>query len=255
MKADSLNIKNFNKTIRGIPIIARVTATFLPGRITALVGPNGAGKTTLFNLITGELKPDSGKLFYKSEDITGLPPYKIARKGLGRLFQDVRIFEDMTVLENVTSACFSKEVENPWFPIVHRKRLKDINKEAYEKALFWLDFVGLSETLYSEGISLSYGQQKLLAIARILAGDFSLFLLDEPTSGLNPIMIKKVLNVLEKIVTEHPDKTIVLVEHNMSVVTEISDWVYFMNEGRISFFGKTDHVLGDKEVRETYLGL
>jgi ABC-type branched-subunit amino acid transport system ATPase component len=115
--------------------------------------------------------------------------------------------------------------------------------------------VDLSEKKNHPAASLSYGQQKLLAIARLLAGGFSLLLLDEPTAGLNPVMIKNVLRLLEKIITEDPTKTVVLVEHNMGVVNEVADWVYFMNEGRIAFFGRTDHVLGDKEVREIYLGL
>lgn len=255
MNMNSLKIKKLHKTVSGIPIVSRVTANFLPGKITALVGPNGAGKTTLFNLINGELKPDSGHISYKDEEVTGLPPYKIARKGIGRLFQDVRVFGDMTVLQNVTSACYNYSTETPVFPFFHRKKLKKINDEVHEKAVFWLEFVGLTDMIHSEGFSLSYGQQKLLAIARILAGGFSLLLLDEPTAGLNPVMIRKVLQVLDRIVTEDTSKTIVLVEHNMSVVTEISDWVYFMNEGSISFFGKADHVLGDREVRETYLGL
>ena len=241
--------------MNGLKIVDQVTATFLPGRITALVGPNGAGKTTLFHLITGELKPDTGNILYRKEKINDLPPYRIARKGIGRLFQDVRIFENLTVFENVASASWSERSETPWFPFIHIKDLQSFNRDIADRVMYWLEFAGLSDLIDAPASSLSYGQQKILAITRILAAGFSTLLLDEPTAGLNPVMIKRVLNILKKIIKEGKSKTIVLVEHNMTVVAEIADWVYFMNEGRISFFGRTDHVLGDQEVREIYLGL
>ncbi len=252
---EKLKIKNISKAINGLRIVDRVTASFLPGRITGLIGPNGAGKTTLFHIITGELRADTGEINYRGEDITSLPPYRVARKGIGRLFQDVRVFENLTVFENVVSACYDHRVETPWFPFLGKKRWKALERELKEKSDYYIDYVGLMEMKDVPASSLSYGQQKLLAIARLLAGGFSLLLLDEPTAGLNPVMIKKVLNILKRIVEEDQGKTIVLVEHDMSVVTEVADWVYFMNEGRIAFFGRTDHVLGDKEVREIYLGL
>ncbi len=255
MSGEGLKIKKLSKIINGLSVVDRVTATFLPGRITALVGPNGAGKTTLFHLITGELRPDGGEIFYQDNNISSLPPYRIARMGIGRLFQDVRVFDNLTVFENVASACYDEGAETPWFPFTNRNSLKSLNMKIADKVTLWLDFVGLSDMKTSPASTLSYGQQKLLAIARILAAGFSLFLLDEPMAGLNPIMIKRVLEILERIIKEDKNKTIILVEHNMSVVTEAADWVYFMNEGRISFFGRTDHVLGDREVREIYLGL
>ncbi len=254
MKQEGLKIKKVSKSVNGLRIVDGVTASFLPGRITALIGPNGAGKTTLFHLITGELFPDSGKVLYRGETITCLSPYRVARKGVGRLFQDVRVFENLSVYENVASACYKHKTETPWFPFFRPGRLRTIDQQISEKVEYWLDYVGLAANKDDSGSDLSYGQQKLVAIARLLAGGFSLMLLDEPTSGLNSVMIRKVLSLLEKIVEEDKEKTIVLVEHDMSVVREIADWVYFMNEGKIAFFGRTDHVLGDKEVREIYLG-
>jgi len=250
-----LKVKKVSKALNGLKIVDNVTATFLPGRITALIGPNGAGKTTLFHLITGELRADSGEIVYRGEDISRLKPYMIARKGAGRLFQDIRVFENLTVFENVASSCYTHNSESPCFPFTRRKALKNLDREMNERILFYLDFVGLSDKADEPAGALSYGQQKLLAIARLLAGGFTLLLLDEPTAGLNPVMVRKVLHVLEKVIDEDRDKTIILVEHNMSVVTETADWVYFMNEGRIAFFGRADHVLGDSEVREIYLGL
>ena len=255
MKKKGLKIKNLSKTIGGVGIVDHVTASFSPGRITALVGPNGAGKTTLFHLITGELKSDSGEILYQGEKIDDLSPYCIARKGIGRLFQDVRVFENLTVFENVASACYDKKSEAPWYPFVAWKKLKSLKAEIAVKVKKVLEFTELSGEMHVRASALSYGQQKLLAIARLLAADFSVLLLDEPTSGLNPIMIKRVLDIFKRVVENDGEKTIVFVEHNMSAVTQIADWVYFMNEGRIAFFGRTDHVLGDKEVKEMYLGL
>jgi ABC-type branched-subunit amino acid transport system ATPase component len=255
MEQQGLKIKNVNKAVNGMKIIDNVTAAFIPGKITALIGPNGAGKTTLFHLITGELRADTGRITYRGEDVTFLSPYRIARAGIGRLFQDVRVFGNLTVYENVACACNDHRVETPWFPFFNWKAMKNHNNEVKEKVNYYLDYVGLISMKESQASALSYGQQKLLAIARLLARGFSLLLLDEPTAGLNTVMIKKVLGILEKIVKDDSSKTIVLVEHNMGVVTDVADWVYFMNEGRIAFFGRTDHVLGDKEVREIYLGL
>ena len=249
-----LKIKNLNKTLYGVEIIKDVTASFLPGNITALVGPNGAGKTTIFNLICGYLVPDGGAVFYNHENITGLEPYKVARKGIGRLFQDVRIFDNMTLQENIITAWLPHSFESPLFPFVHPLRLKKVYKDAIEQANFWLEFVGLYEKKNHLASALSFGQQKLLAIARLLAKESKVLLLDEPASGLSPVATKKVLGILEKIIAKDKHKIIVIVEHNMKLVTEMADWVYFMNEGQVAFFGRTDHVLGSRTVRELYLG-
>lgn len=255
MSQSGLKLKRVSKTISGMRIINDVTASFSPGKITALVGPNGAGKTTLFHLITGELFPDNGKILYNDTVLSNLQPYKVARHGIGRLFQDVRVFENLSVFDNVRSACYGHDVETPWFPFIHTSKLSSLHKNVTDQVEHWLDFVELKDMKDAYASTLSFGQQKLLAIARLLAGSFSVLLLDEPTAGLNPIMIKKVLSVLNKIIQMDGGKTIIIVEHNMSVVMEVADWVYFMHEGKIAFFGRTDHVLGDKEVREIYLGL
>lgn len=255
MKDGKLILRGVSKSINGVMILDKASPSFLPGRITGLIGPNGAGKTTLFHVITGEMRADNGKVLFNGEDLSGLPPYRVARKGVGRLFQDVRIFGDLTLLDNLAAACSSSNTDAPWHPFFKRGRIRLLDKKVLEEADYWLNAVGLWKWAEELASSLSYGQQKLLAIARLMAGDFSLMLLDEPTAGLNPGMIPKILEIFDNTVNKHPTKTIVLVEHNMSVISEIADWVYFMNEGRISFFGRTDHVLGDKEAREIYLGL
>ncbi|OQX50916.1 MAG: hypothetical protein B5M53_11620 [Candidatus Cloacimonas sp. 4484_209] len=231
-----------------------ITLGILPSKITGFVGPNGAGKTTLFHLITGELKPDTGKIYLEDQDITGLPPWKIARKGIGKLFQDVRVFRSLKVIENVIVALQEKETENPLWGWTHPFSLEKIRKKYEEKAMYWLEFVGLEEHKDKYAEELSFGQQKLLSFARLMAVGFDILLLDEPTAGIHPKMIKKIENLLEKMVEEQK-KTIAVIEHNISVILNIADWVYFLNEGKVAFFGRPDHVLGAKEVREMYVGI
>ena len=158
---NSLKVKGVYKSLNGLKVIDNVTAVFAPGQISALIGPNGAGKTTLFNLITGELKPDAGKIIYGNKELTGKPPYSIARMGLGRLFQDIRTFDNLTVFENVASACYYQWQETPWFPFLHFNTFQKLRKDIDEKVRFWLDFVGLYREKETYGSSLSFGQQKL----------------------------------------------------------------------------------------------
>ena len=251
-----IRLEKVGKKFGDLWAVKDVTISILPNRITGLVGPNGAGKTTLFHLIAGELKPDEGKIYLehgtKKEDITGLPPWKIALKGIGRLFQEVRIFKKLTVLENVCVALQEKKTESP-FRILTNPLLIKKKKYYMEEAMKWLEFVGLEKEKDKYADELSFGQQKLLSIARLMAGGFKILLLDEPTAGLHPDMVKKIERLLRKIVEEK--KTLAIIEHNLSTILNITDWVYFMNEGKVAFFGKPEHVLGEKEVKEAYIGI
>lgn len=231
-----------------------VSAIVLPGKITAFVGPNGAGKTTLFHLITGDLRPDTGKVFYDGKEITGLSPWRIARLGIGKLFQDVRIFQNLKVIENVIVALQDERSEGIWYGWTQFYKLGEYRKNLEQEAMHWLEFVGLVEHSDKLARELSFGQQKLLSFARLMAKGFDFLLLDEPTAGVHPRMIRRIVNLLRDLVEEHR-KTIAIIEHNMSVIEDLADWVHFMNEGTIAFSGRTDHVLGAVEVRKTYIGL
>lgn len=249
-----IKLFNVSKRFGDLWAVKEVTLSILPSRITGFIGPNGAGKTTLFHLITGNLKPDSGKIFLEEEDITGLSPWKIAQKGIGRLFQDVRIFKNLSVLENVIVSLQERKFENPfwaWTNPFYTRKIKNIHAE---EAMHWLEFVGLENEKNKYAFELSFGQQKLLSFARLMAGKYDVLLLDEPTAGVYPEMIKKIENLLRKIIEEEK-KTVAIIEHNMSVILNLADWVYFMNEGKIAFFGRSDHVLFAKEVREIYVGI
>jgi ABC-type branched-subunit amino acid transport system ATPase component len=248
-----VELKNLTKSFGGVKAVDNVSMDFEKSKITALIGPNGAGKTTIFNIINGFIKPDKGQVLFEGKDITGLPPYKIAKKGIGRLFQDIRIFNKLTVLENVLVAIEGQSGENFSNAIFHRKKLIKEEKENIEKAKELLDFVKLSDKKDVFAENLSYGQQKLLSIARILAQDSKVLLLDEPTAGVNPVLIDSIIEVIKKL--PEKEKTIILIEHNINVVLEISDWVFLLDEGRVASFGLPDEVLSDPVTREVYLGV
>jgi len=249
---NSLLIKGISKRFGDYQALNNINAKIFENKITAFVGPNGAGKTTLFNIICGFLKPDKGEILLDGKNIVGLPPYKISKLGIGRQFQEIRLFGKMTALENIISSLIEEKetylINSLSFPF--KKKLK---KELEEKAYKWLEFVGLQDNVKTFAQNLSYGQQKLLSLARLMAKDFKIILLDEPISGLSPSMVEKMKNLISKLVEEEK-KTVAIIEHNMAFVKEIAYWVHFLNEGKLGFSGRTDHILGHQKVREIYMG-
>jgi ABC-type branched-subunit amino acid transport system ATPase component len=248
-----LELRNITKSFDGIRALDGVSLGFEQGKITGLIGPNGAGKTTLFNLVCGFLRPDGGEIYYSGRSLLKLAPWQIARMGIGRLFQDVRVFDRMTVLDNVLAAFGAQAGENALLSVLARWKILKEEKLLVERARRLLDFVGLSDKAESMADDLSYGQQKLLAIARLLAADADLLLLDEPTAGISPYRVKALLDVIRRLAREK--KTVVVIEHNMNVVIEIADWVFFIDEGQVASFGMPGEVLSDPEVRAAYVGL
>jgi len=249
-----LELKNISKSFGGVKAVDNLSLYFTQGKIFSLVGPNGAGKTTVFNLINGFLEPDKGEIFFRKKPIGNLPPWRIAGFGIGRLFQDIRIFENLSCIDNVLLADKDNPGENPANVFFSSERVRKFEEKNIEKAKHWLDFVGLSGKEETSAENLSYGQQKLLSLARLMAGEYDFLLLDEPTSGVNPAMIKEILDLVKKVVKE-VGKTVVIIEHNMSVIMETADFVYFMDEGRVVTFGAPKDVLEDPRVREAYTGL
>lgn len=250
----TIECRNLTKTFGGVRAVDDASVTFEEGKVTALIGPNGAGKTTLFHLISGALRPDSGEVWYRGRRIDGIPPWRIAQMGIGRLFQDVRVFGKLTALDNVRVAFRQQNGENPLWAIVRRPVVNREEQAITEEARRWLAFVGLGEWENVPAEDLSYGQQKLLAIARLLAAGADVLLLDEPTAGVNPEMVRSLLTLIRRLANEER-KTIIVIEHNMNVVMEIADWVFFMDEGQIVAFGLPEEVLGDPTVRASYLGI
>ena len=245
-----LRLKNISRSFDGLKAIDSLDMNIEAGKISAIIGPNGAGKTTLFNLICGYLYPDSGRIIYKDKDITMLNPWERASSGIGRHFQDIRVFKKLSLLENLL-VTFNDGSENPFKAIFERKSRRERDK--IKIAMKWLDFVGLLDMKDSLAENLSWGQQKLLSLARLLCGDFDLLLIDEPVSGVNPDMVKVILKKIREL--KELDKTIIAVEHDMTAVKAISDYVYFMDSGRIVASGEPTDILGNHEIMESYMGL
>jgi branched-chain amino acid transport system ATP-binding protein len=250
---DILTLKNLTKIFGGVAAVDNVNIGFRKNYITALIGPNGAGKTTIFNLISGIYNPTSGEIFFNKIKIDNLPPYRIAQLGIARLYQDIRVFRKLTVLENILVAFSDKEGENFLDGILKRKKVLDFQKQQIEKAKEYINFVGLDGYENQLAENLSYGQQKLLAIARLMATDAELLLLDEPASGIHPELINKISNLILDL--KEKGKTIIFIEHNINVVLNIADWVYLFDEGKVVAFGLPEEIVYDKTTREVYLGV
>ena len=229
------------------------------GKVTALVGGNGAGKTTLFNIISGFEKGFRGKVILGGKDITRLPSHRIAQMGLGRLFQGRQLMDDLTLMENMKIASEDTTGENPFDCFFRFKKVaaSEISKEQQAVDILIKVFgngnkyLDLLDHKVSE---LSYGEQRLIAMARLLMGNSRLLLLDEPTSGVNP----KYIEVFQQIIrdmAEKEGKTVLLIEHNMAFVRNVADYCHYLDDGIIVKSGATREVLDDNEVRKDYLGL
>ncbi len=233
------------------------------GTVTALIGGNGAGKTTLFNIISGFMDVSEGEILFRTngstENITKMKPDKIAKAGIGRMFQDNHIFHGMTVLENMLVADENNFGEIPFLSFFNFKKDKKIEKDKIDKVeeifnnlfgnnnQFWVK-------RFDKAGSLSYGQQRLLGLARLLMGNYKLLLLDEPTSGVNPGIIGQIKSIIRLFVTEK-DMTVFLIEHNMKFVLDIADFCLFMSQGKITAFGTPEEIIGNDEVRRIYMGV
>jgi len=237
-----LEVKNLTKSFGGLIAVNNVSFSVDEGEIVGIIGPNGAGKTTLFNLITGYLKPDSGKIIFKGEDITGLPPNKIANKGLVRTFQIVRPFRHLPTIANILVSLNSPR---------GRKRIEWI-KTPERKAMDMLEDVGLSDLMLEPAENLSHGDLKRLEIARAMALEPDLLLLDEPFGGLNPVETEYMVKTIQRI---HLDgHTLVIVEHKLQALMKLVKRVLVMHYGEIIAEGKPEEIAQNKKVIEVYLG-
>lgn len=228
------------------------------GKITALVGGNGAGKTTLFNVISGLQKGSKGRIIFEGRNIESMRPHSIARLGVGRLFQGARIFDELSILDNLRIGGMNPSNEKPFFNLIFPKKNYLIEDELTEKARQVLSgLFGEGNQFWQKrnepaGI-LSFGQQRLLAISRLLMGDYSLYLLDEPTAGVNVHFIEHIASAIRHL-NSYSQKTVVLIEHNMQFVRQLADYCLFMSEGKIIANGTPDEVLDNEKVRKNYMG-
>ncbi|NYB73067.1 ABC transporter ATP-binding protein [Sedimentibacter hydroxybenzoicus DSM 7310] len=249
LKADNI-VMQFG----GVTAVNDLNIEVEKGKIVALIGPNGAGKTTAFNVITGVYQPTKGSVYFNGEKITGLSPDKITNKGIARTFQNIRLFKNLTVLDNilianhlhVKSNFLSYTTRMPW----SRKEEKSMRS----KSEMLLEKLGLLSLKNEIAHSLPYGEQRKLEIARALATDAKLLLLDEPAAGMNPSETMQLSGFIHTIRDEF-ELTIFMIEHHMDLVMEISDKIYVLDFGQLIAQGTADEVKNNKRVIEAYLGV
>lgn len=251
--APTLVVRGLRKSFGGIVAVDGVDLELPAGEVTGLIGPNGAGKSTLFGLFTGFLRPDQGSVVFNGIDVRGKSPDTIAKLGMVRSFQDVRLILGLTVLENVMLATPHHPGENVGGLFLRPQAVTAAERRAREHALEYLEFVGLAEKAGWLAAGLAYAEQKLCAIARVLATGADVLLLDEPTSGIDPRWVDSIATVIREL----PDlgKTVCIVEHNLSFLQKIGAPCYFMEAGRITAKGHVSDLMGDERLRTAYFGV
>lgn len=241
-----LETRSLYKDFKGFTAVCNVSLKIRKGTIHALIGPNGAGKTTCFNLITKFLQPTKGQIFYKGKDITGMAPADIARMGMVRSFQISAVFLNLTVLENVRLALQRKLGKH-----FHFWRSDRLLHGLHQKAFEMLDAVGLREYADNKASELPYGRKRALEIATTLALEPDMLLIDEPMSGMAREDIGRISDLIRQVAAH---RTVLMVEHNLSVVADLSDTITVLHNGQILAEGSYDQVSADPEVVEAYMG-
>ena len=247
-----MRAERIDKSFGGVQALLGVDLEIRRDEILGVIGPNGAGKTTLFNVLTGFSRPTKGTVFFDGQDVTGKPVYRVCQKGIGRTFQNIRLFGQMTVIDNVVVGMHTRL--HTYLLGIALKLPSTMRKEreAYDKAGRILDYLGLRDVAWELAANLPYGRQRKVEIARALASEPKLLLLDEPSAGMNPQEASELMTLISGIRKMGP--SLVVIEHNMQVVMGISDRVAVLDFGKKICEGTPEEVRRDEGVIEAYLG-
>ena len=248
-----LDVKNLTKHFGGLTAVGDVTLELNEGELVGLIGPNGAGKTTLFNLLTGVYEPSEGTVTLDGHLLNGKAPYKIASLGLGRTFQNIRLFKDLTVLDNVLIAFGNHHKPHAWASFFRLPVFYKTEEDLKDKALDLLKIFDLDKEAETLAKNLAYGQQRRLEIVRALATEPKILFLDEPAAGMNPQETAELTALIRRIKNEF-NITIMLIEHDMSLVMEVTERIYVLEYGRLIAHGTPDEIKTNERVIEAYLG-
>ena len=248
-----LEVKKLTKNFGGLMAVSDVSLELNEGELVGLIGPNGAGKTTLFNLLTGVYEPSEGTVTLDGHLLNGKAPYKIATLGLSRTFQNIRLFKDLTVLDNVLIAFGNHHKPHVLASFFRLPAFYKNEEELKAKALELLAIFDLDKEAETLAKNLAYGQQRRLEIVRALATEPKILFLDEPAAGMNPQETAELTALIRRIKNEF-NITIMLIEHDMSLVMEVTERIYVLEYGRLIAHGTPDEIKNDKRVIEAYLG-
>ena len=249
---NQLEVKNLSKHFGGLKAVDQVSFEIKKGTISGLIGPNGSGKTTTLNMISGLFPPTEGDIFLEDKPVHSLAMRHINTMGIARTFQQIRLFSQLSCFQNVLVSRHNIEKEHWWEPLFFSRKTRDKEEQARQKALYFLDFVGLYELRSTLSKNLSYGNQRKLEIARALATEPKLLLLDEPVAGMNPVESESIMELLSKLLDT--GITVILVEHSMNVVMNICSDIVVLDKGKIISTGAPADILSDHVVIEAYLG-
>ncbi len=241
-----LRVVELEKSFDGFKAVAGANLHVAPGEVVAVIGPNGAGKTTLFHLITGQLAPDKGQIVFKGEPITGLPPHKVCRRGIGRSYQVVNVFDRLTVFENVQIAVLARQGKT-W------NLLRSASVMCLDETAAILENVGIADKSDRICATLSHGDRKVLEIAIALGSRPELLILDEPTAGMSPEETAATLKLMQRL-SQEMGLTLLFCEHDMEMVFSIADRIMVMQQGRTICQDSPEKVRSDPQVRKAYLG-